>query len=65
MKTQVSRLISTQFRCYGMAHDMESEPVDAAQLEQEVDDLFERTDARAHAIMSKILEIVRSQVIID
>ena len=44
---------------------MESEPVDAAQLEQEVDELFERTDARAHAIMSKILELVRSQVIID
>lgn len=39
--------------------------MEQADLEAEVDALFERTDARIHKVMSAILEIVRSSMIID
>ena len=39
--------------------------MEQADLEAEVDALFERTDARIYKVMSAILEIVRSSMIID
>lgn len=40
---------------------MESEPLDAVELELQVDQLFERTDAIAHAVMNAILQHIRSE----
>lgn len=39
--------------------------MEQADLEAEVNALFERSDARIHKIMSAILELVRSSMIIE
>lgn len=44
---------------------MESEPLDAEDLERVVDQLFERSDARIHAVMHAIARLAVAEVIID
>lgn len=39
--------------------------MERAELESEIDALFERTDARIHKVMDGILQAVRSSMIID